>query len=421
MSERKEVADGEGVAEEFKHCVMVKGGRKHYAPQYVAAGITAVQYIFPVPEPNAVGTLDEHSNGIAFIKFGDYGAEPECQVVANDFSEMVIDSFDYHFCSNFSDDTIVYSKVGAVIVADVKTGNAFYARCGLSMGNHILGIQFLDPQKDLFVIVKSIKEEGGGWKDSLHIATLEGRELVDTDWSIQLGKTLDVSSDVPLYHTWFVHDCMLFVYDYGKMLCTDGSQPVSHPFSEFFNSNTDRFGSIKDCAIHPTLPFSVLIENYVSSSTLHQLTVICWEAKKQKNQIVTFSGILEPLAPLFGLERIALAYQSFSPDGDWYVVGCISAEESKAPFFIAIPVDHERPDFLVVEDLVVLGQVKNMTSQAWTTDPTAYVVSNGELLHKWDLAELPTAHVFVMPDAGGRGKKKSIFKKIGERARQRQG
>ncbi|MDR3013385.1 MAG: hypothetical protein LBU70_09310 [Chitinispirillales bacterium] len=44
-----------------------------------------------------------------------------------------------------------------------------------------------------------------------------------------------------------------------------------------------------------------------------------------------------------------------------------------------------------------LGQVKNMTSLAWTSDPTAYVVSNSELLHKWDLDELSNARVFVMP------------------------
>jgi hypothetical protein len=85
---------------------------------------------------------------------------------------------------------------------------------------------------------------------------------------------------------------------------------------------------------------------------------------ERPRQIVTFGDIFESLAPLFGLNRIVLVYQSFSPAGDWYVVGCLTPEavaapeESKAPFFIAIPVDDERPNFLVFEELVVLGQVK---------------------------------------------------------------
>jgi hypothetical protein len=61
--------------------------------------------------------------------------------------------------------------------------------------------------------------------------------------------------------------------------------------------------------------------------------------------------------------------------------------------------------------LVILGQVAGLTSIAWTSEPTSYVVSNGEVLHKWDLDELPNARVFEMPEEdGGRGKA-SIFRK----------
>jgi len=161
-----------------------------------------------------------------------------------------------------------------------------------------------------------------------------------------------------------------------------------------------------------------MIEDHVSGNISHQLTAVCWEANKPKGQIVTFRDIFEPLAPFFGLKRMAFAYQSFSPVGNWYVVGCLTPEaaaapeEPKDPFFIAIPVDDERPNFLVVEKLVVLGQVKNMTSLAWTTGPASYVVSTGELLHKWDLDELPVAREFVVPADGGKVKGKPIFRKI---------
>jgi len=411
--------ENDTVEDVVKYYVLVKNGYRHYNPQYISAGMTIITFIFPVPEFNAVGTLDDYSNGIVLIRFGGYGAEPECQVIAKDFCERVIGQFNYRFCTNFSEDTIAYSITNGAVVANVKTDKAFLAECNLPdnrRNNYMQGIRFLDLQKDLFVIVKSIREDNPGWDDYLHVARLEGQRLVDTDWSVHLGETPYITLDVPLYHRWFVHDCKLFVYDKGRILCTDGSQPVSHPFSEIFNNNSDRIGNIKDLAIHPTLPFGIMIEDHVSGCISHQLTVVCWEAKKPKGQIVAFNDIFESLAPPFGLNRIALAYQCFSPAGNWYVVGCLTPEaaaapeEPKDPFFIAIPVDEECPNFLVVEELIVLGQVKNMTSLAWTTSPASYVVSNGELLHKWDLDELPAAREFVVPADGG--KVKPILSKI---------
>jgi hypothetical protein len=112
---------------------------------------------------------------------------------------------------------------------------------------------------------------------------------------------------------------------------------------------------------------------------------------------------LEPLKTILDEKRVRFVYQSFSPDGKWYVVGCIKPEMSdvnKNPYFFAIPVisdGKERRNFLDMSNLVALGQVKNMTSIAWTSEPTSYVVSDGELLRKWDLNELPNARVSVMP------------------------
>jgi|GEM_PF-4673919 len=69
-----------------------------------------------------------------------------------------------------------------------------------------------------------------------------------------------------------------------------------------------------------------------------------------------------------------------------------------------------------MDELVVLGFVNGLTSLAWSTNPTAFVVSDGNLLYKWDLGELPNARVIVVPDSGegdthGRNKeKKGILK-----------
>ena len=390
--------------DDVTYYIFVKSGRRHFEPQMIDAGETSVHWIFPVPESNSVGTLDEHSNGIVFLKFGGFMAGPKSKVIAQDFSKEVYGSFDYQFSPNFSDNTIAYCKTRIAVVADVKTGEAFHAHCGLSMDDYLRGIRILDPQKNLFVLLKSIDEDGAsGWKDYLHIAELKGQKFVDTDWSMKIGETHHISSDVPLSQTWFVHNKNLFVYDHGQMLCIDGGKSVSHPFSTLFNGDADNIGKVKDIAIHPKLPFGVII---TEGAPMYNIVVLRWDiadSKKKQDGVISLAKELEPLKTLLDDERVRFAYQSFSPDGKWYVVGCITPETSdanKSPYFIAIPVisgGTGRQNFLDVSNFVALGQVKNMASIAWTSEPTSYVVSDGELLRKWDLNELPNARVFVMP------------------------
>jgi hypothetical protein len=405
--------------DEVKYYVFVKNGRQHFDPQYLTVGETTVQWIFSIPEPNAVGTLDEHSNGIVSMTFGDYGVEPECKVITQDFSEVVYGPFIYRFTPNFSEDTIAYSTSLSAVVANIKTGEAFHAGCGLSMDDFMLGIRFFNPQDNSFVILKSIDEGGSGWENYLHVVKLEDQQFVDTNWVMYIGKTNKISPDFPLYNTWLVHNHKLFVLDceqvyLKQILCTDGRQSVVHPFSEIYTTNFNRIGKVKDIAIHPKLPFGVMIEERIGSNIFHGLVIVRWDTDNTDKQIVMLGKMFDSLALLFGLESMALAYSSFSPCGNWYVVGCIAPDDPKNPHFIAFPVGPEHPDFLDSDDIVILGQVKNMTSLAWTSEPTAYVVSNGELLHKWDLDELANARVFVMPGESDReGTKKSVFKRIG--------
>jgi hypothetical protein len=420
------MSDDNIIEDEASCCAFVKKGCKHFDPQNLSAGMTTVKWIFPVPESNAVGTidehsieaLDEHSNGIAFIKFGDHGKDPECRIIAPNVSSTAYGAFIYRVSPNYSDDTVVYSeaKTRVVVVANVKTGEAFHAGCGLSTDDYMLGIRFLDPQENLFVIAKSIDEGGGGWKDYLSIAKLEGQKLVETGWAMKLGETHHVSSNLPMHNTWIVHDRKLFVYNLGQMSCADGSEAVRHPFSEIFNSNSNRIGHVKDFAIHPEQPFGVVIEENIFG--VHELILVRWDIadpKKKDEQVLSFSQDLEPLKSLFGIDSMMLAYQSFSPDGNWYVVGCVAPDTPECPYFVAIPVvpvDKEHPDFLDTDELVILGQVEDITSIAWISEPVSYVVSNGKLLHKWDLDELPDARFFVVPDDEGK-KKMSIFRKAG--------
>jgi hypothetical protein len=176
---------------------------------------------------------------------------------------------------------------------------------------------------------------------------------------------------------------------------------------------------VKDIAIHPDLPFGVIVEETFYKT--HDLVVLRWDiagSKKKDRRVLSFGQDMEELASLFGMEHLTLGYQSFSPDGNWYVVGFVESNDvdvPQNPYFVAIPVvtvDKKHPDFLDTDNLVILGQVAGMTSIAWTFEPTCYVVSNGEILHKWDLDELPAARVFELPEEGAGHGKTSIFRKV---------
>jgi hypothetical protein len=406
------------VEEEITYYIFIKSGRRYFNPQYVAVGATTVQWIFPVPEPNAVGTLDEESNGIVFIKFSDYGKAPESQIIAQNFSSMVYGPFIYRFSPSFTEEMVVYSKTRDAVIVNVIAGEAFHVEFDIPPNEYMLGIRFLDPQNNLFVIVKSTKGDKPYRDDSIHVVSLEDQQFIDAGWNIHLGETHRVSSEFPLHHTWFVHDKKLFVYDQARhqILCTNGYLPVVHPFSEIFNNNSRCLGRVKSFAIHPNLPFGVIIDE--NAYEAHGLALLRWDitnSRKKDESILTFGLYLEELKSLFSMDCMALAYQSFSPDGNWYVVGCIAPDAPQKPYFVAVPVypaDEQYPEFLDMNNLVLLGRVTGMTSIAWTSEPTSYVVSNGELLHKWDLDELSNARVFVMPEDNAGNKKVSIFRKF---------
>jgi hypothetical protein len=69
----KEAMEENIVEEEIKYNVFLMDGRKRFAPQHLSAGATIIQWIFPIPESNAVGTLDKHSNCLALVKLGEFG------------------------------------------------------------------------------------------------------------------------------------------------------------------------------------------------------------------------------------------------------------------------------------------------------------------------------------------------------------
>jgi hypothetical protein len=405
-----------------KHDVVVRDGYRHLDGEYAwYSGYP--QWIFSVPESNAVGGLGEYCNGIMLIKFGDNKKETEIKIIAENFNEHVYGNFIYNFSSNFSDDMVIYSKTWVPVFANIKTGEAFQAEFNVPLNDFILGISFLDTQNNLFVIDKAVKVGyNDPWVENLHIAKLEGKELID------LGEVMPrfKLNPAPWRHSrgnnWIVHNRTLFVYgndnrlSVKRMFCFDSLKETTHPFAETFNSKIYITGSAYDIinfTIHPTLPFGLIVANH--KETGHSLIQIRWDAEAPDERFISVSSQLLSRSHLLNINgnKLDITYLSFSPDGKW--LAAAHTGDGEKPNFIAIPVDEEHHEFLVWNESVILGNPdREFTSFAWSTAPTALVASDGDALYKWDLGELPNARVIVVPEDDNviMQKKPSIFRKI---------
>ena len=376
--------------------IYVKDGYRCLDPDIVRVK-EPIRWIFPVPEPTAVGTIC-WNNAITFIKFGTGSKKPEYKIIARNFSKRVYDNYDYRFSPNFSDDIIVYTKTRIAVIANVKTGKVFHAEFNATWDDYLYGIRFLDPQNNLFAIFKSTA--AGDWqRDSLHIARLEGKQLID------LGSVMRVSysrpsSVWPSINRWIVHDHMLIAYDgktvfshhekdgSGNLRCFDSTgKETTHPFAEIFNRNKGNTIDIRDMAVHPELPFGLVVGRH-DITRVHSLFLVRWDTVDTNEQFAALHYKLLLLAHIFDIpaKYFAITYTSFSPDGKWFVAGCFTYNGYSKPRFIAIPVSKKDPNFLDLDKLIILGKVEGMTALAWSTDPTAFVVADGsDHLYKWVL------------------------------------
>jgi hypothetical protein len=84
----------------------------------------------------------------------------------------------------------------------------------------------------------------------------------------------------------------------------------------------------------------------------------------------------------------------FSPDGKWLVFRDDSEmilQSIANPTFVAMPVDANNPMFLGKPRILgkVMRENARPTSTAWITKPLSFVVSDGKVLYKWELNNLP--------------------------------
>jgi hypothetical protein len=387
--ERDDCGDGKD------NCIYVKDGYRYFGAKTFAVK-KSMYRIFSVPEPNAVGAFDEKDSTLKYIKFIAGSQKPEYQIITKCTSW-------FGSTPDFNDGVMVYESDGRATVADIRTNTAFRAEVSGFGKNELHNIRFLDPADNLFVVVRSVKNHAAykTWQYHLHIAKLEGEKLTNQG---QVISNFNISDQ-----KWTVSGRKLIAFDDGgtrTMRCFDGSGETAHPFAEVFNRNNDWIDKseetgFKDFALHPELPFGIVAATRADMGT-GTIFLVRWDIDDQDKQFSSVSGKLSRLASLLGKKRRFMRYAalSFSPDGEWLVLGCFTDNSYDEALLAAIPASKEHPDFLDMDNLLVLNKTaleNRFAKTAWTTNPTAFVLHKGygDNILKWNLGEARDARVIV--------------------------
>jgi hypothetical protein len=178
---------------------------------------------------------------------------------------------------------------------------------------------------------------------------------------------------------------ILFVWQENIMYAMNSKfELVNHPLVTIFNKEKPKdYGLTVEIAIHPTLPFAIIIENKFDKDSNYTTSIwsISWRESDLKSDKPKMIKILS---------EDSLGY-SFSYDGKW--VWLIDASTSPKSL-ILMPVDPSLPYFLGKP--IYLGQLSsagNNNGDAMTRNPSGLVVSGCDgydgpcWLKKWDFTE----------------------------------
>jgi hypothetical protein len=220
---------------------------------------------------------------------------------------------------------------------------------------------------------------------------------------------------------WFVYQKKIFIYNDSttKLEAFDENfKPVSHPLADAFNRNNVGFRCMQEIAIHPTLPFALIVEqgkwpsdkwlsNFdslppkernIATDTLyneaHRLSLYLfrWNETDEKKRFVP---LLSLAGSIWNSYNPANSYShfTFSPDGKWLVFrdGSMRGDNvnsSQNPVFVAVPLDEKLP-FLLGKPIKLGNAMREDAiepkSTAWTTKPTAFVMCDGLAIYRWNL------------------------------------
>jgi hypothetical protein len=342
----------------------------------ITVGLKEECDIFSVPEENAVAT-NSLNNAITLLRFD------KDKVGYDELRKEFIDgvgSGDKFYPGIFSDQWTGYTQTRGFLLFNLKDR---------SFADHIIikpsyewitNVGTINGDKKEFLFQVCRADE----KRFLRIMEFDGKGGFKQISELQAGP-----HPVGYIEPWAIQNETIFVYNNESIKITTydiNFKPVPHPFCELFNSMKN-FRCLGELAIHPSLPFALLVENDTNEN---RVWLARWNHPDKDKRLIELIG--QKISVLSGMppkkDFLCSKFQ-FSPDGKWLVFRD-NSESSDNPLFVAMPIDGTQE--MPLGKPHILGKVMRENgrpkSTAWITKPLSFVVCDGQVLYKWELEGL---------------------------------
>jgi hypothetical protein len=374
-----------------------------------------IRYVFAVPRDNMVGT-NELDNAIKLLEFKS-DSDLSQHVIKKNFLEMVTGPFEFRFLPVWSDKEIAYSQSKGFVIADIqnKKVEIHTISRGIYTGD-IENIAVFDAQKRTFVIEINPHAAGmGNYEKILKVIRFENDTLVSLSEHFAGIKTLVYTPP------WFVYQKKIFVYNDSTTkleVFNENFEQSTHPIASVFNRNQVAFRCMKEIIVHPTLPCALIIEKgkpptkekLAAADALpdpedekarkiiydevfrHTLYLFRWQEQDEKKQLVPLLSVAGSIWNSYNPVK-EMSQLTFSPDGKWLVFrdGSMRGNDLNSninPVFVAVPISEKKPLYLgkpVKLGKVIREDATGPEGNAWTTNPTAFVMCDGMLIYRWNM------------------------------------
>lgn len=409
------------IAKEFRHMdetnVMEFKDYDSLLPKVYGTG-DFVDHVFMMPQKNTVGTNDI-DNSIMTLSFKTDG-ELDKKIVKKDFLEEVTGSYIFRFVPPWGEEYIAYSQSRGFIIANVKTSKIEVFTVIPGLDGEIGNVVLIDGQTKTFlfeILMPWAKEMAE--KKILRIISFDaGVMKLIAEHPAGLKKT---SYTEP----WFVFNGLIFIYNDSltKLDAFDSNfRPATHPLSTAFNEHSKHFRRLLEIAVHPTLPYALIVETgkkpdrakldsipselfqklgepIMAEARRRTLFAFFWSELDSSKQFVplvsSIGSIWNSYYPKNNFDEFV-----FSPDGKWIVFKDHTGN-SNNPCFVAVPIDPQNPLYLgkpIKLGNVLRKEALGPVTTTWTTDPSAFVMTDGLLLYKWDLGLMDKMERVNMPE-----------------------
>jgi hypothetical protein len=374
-----------------------------------------IRNIFAVPKDNMIGTNDL-DNAVMLLEFKT-DEDFKLHVVKQNFMEEVTGAYYFRFMPVWSKTEITYAQSKGFLIINIPAQKVeiHTISSGIYSGN-IENLFILDATKRTLVLeIDEPDAEVDGFDKILKVIRFENNTFT------VLAQYPAGSKTNAYTEPWFVYQQKIFVYNDSTTkieVFDENFKPVTHPLAETFNRNQIGFRCMQEIAIHPTLPFALIVEkgkmpskksidkllqlpasekritvdSLLADSRRKSLYLFCWNEPDEKKQLIPLISVA---GSIWNSYNPANKYSqlTFSPDGKWLIFrdGTMRGTNSNSennPVFVAVPIDEKNPLFLGKP--VKLGHamregLPEPTATAWTTNPTAFTMCDGMMIYRWNL------------------------------------